>query len=57
MASKILQPIVNDTNASGNTLIVVEDLKKWTARLVGTGTFNWEARMIGSASELSLIHI
>jgi hypothetical protein len=51
MASKIYQPVNNDTSTSGNTLIVVEDLKKWTARLVASGTFNWEARMIGSQGE------
>lgn len=51
MASKVFQPVVSDTAVSGNTLIVVEDLKKWTGRLVATNTFSWEARMIGSQDE------
>ena len=55
MPSRVSQPVTASAAASGNVLIVVEDLKKWTGRIVsdnpGVNTFNYEVRIVGSAAE------
>ena len=55
MPSRVSQPVTASAATSGNVLIVVEDLKKWTGRIVSndpsTKTFSYNVRVVGSAAE------
>lgn len=55
MASRTSQPVSANTSTTGNVTVVVEDLKKWTGRIVtndpSTKTFSYQVRVVGSASE------
>ena len=55
MPSRTLAPVSASAAASGNALIVVEDLKNWTARIVtndpSSNTFNYSVQIVGSAAE------
>ena len=55
MASRTSQPVAANTSTTGNVTVLVEDLKKWTGRIVtndpSTKTFSYQVRVVGSASE------
>ena len=55
MPSRTLAPVSASGAASGNALIVVEDLKNWTARIVtndpSSNNFNYSVQIVGSAAE------
>ena len=58
MASRVEKPVVNSTDASGSTTIIVEDFKLWTGRFVfaptgGAPSCTYSVKMLGDSSESS----
>lgn len=55
MPSRTLAPVSGSAETTGSALIVVEDLKNWTARIVtndpSSNTFNYSVQIVGSAAE------